>query len=133
MKRTDLIILITVSVLIGLGIYNYSSMSSWANFEEAFDNTGETYSVSGFLSQDHPVVYNPEVDPGLTSFYMEDKKGEVKKVYLQLAKPQGFEQSESIVLTGKAKDGVFHATDMQMKCPSKYNSEKSIVLGTEAS
>ena len=108
-------------------------MSSWANFEEAFDNTGETYSVSGFLSQDHPVVYNPEVDPGLTSFYMEDKKGEVKKVYLQLAKPQGFEQSESIVLTGKAKDGVFHATDMQMKCPSKYNSEKSIVLGTEAS
>ena len=133
MKRSDLIILITVSVLIGLGIYNYASMGSWANFEEAFDNSGETYSVSGFLSQDHPVVYNPEVDPGLTSFHMKDKNGKVKEVHLQLAKPQGFEQSESIVLTGKAIDGVFHATDMQMKCPSKYNSEKRLVLGTEES
>ena len=47
------------------------------------------------------------------------------------AKPTGLERSESIDLYGKAKEGYFRATEMLMKCPSKYN-EQNHLLDTDA-
>lgn len=35
--------------------------------------------------------------------------------------PQDIEKSEQIVLIGKMKGEEFHATEILMKCPSKYN------------
>jgi len=52
---------------------------------------------------------------------MTDKEGKECKVVLNQSKPQDFERSEEIVLKGKAVGEEFHATDMLMKCPSKYN------------
>ena len=51
-------------------------------------------------------------------------KGIAKPVVLHKSKPQDFEKSEQIVLIGKIKDDVFHANDILMKCPSKYNDQK---------
>ena len=39
-------------------------------------------------------------------------------------KPQDFERSEQIVLIGKVQGDEFHASDILMKCPSKYNDGK---------
>ena len=39
-------------------------------------------------------------------------------------KPQDFELSEQVVLTGQMKDDAFVATDLLMKCPSKYKDEE---------
>ena len=116
-------LIIAVSVLIGLLKYTYESAITEANFNEAIDNSGETYRVSGFISKDRPVVYNPVVEPGLTSFYMEDKNGELMKVNLQGAMPQDLNQSDAIVLTGKVIDGVFYATEIFIKYPSNYRPQ----------
>ena len=51
---------------------------------------------------------------------MTDKEGLSQQVIYKDAKPQDFERSESLVVTGKSKDGVFHADQILMKCPSKY-------------
>ena len=59
-------------------------------------------------------------------FSMIDNKGVVKQVVLHKSKPQDFEKSEQIVLIGKMKDGNFHANDILMKCPSKYNEAKQV-------
>jgi len=40
------------------------------------------------------------------------------------AKPQDFERSEQIVLTGKMKGDEFLASKILMKCPSKYVNNK---------
>jgi cytochrome c-type biogenesis protein CcmE len=32
--------------------------------------------------------------------------------------------SEQVVIVGKMRDDVFHASQMQMKCPSKYVEEE---------
>ena len=63
-------------------------------------------------------------NPNLTIFEMIDKKGNKNTVHLLDSKPQGLEQSEDITLHGKMDGEVFTATDMQMKCPSKYNENK---------
>jgi len=41
-------------------------------------------------------------------------------------KPQDFERSEEITMTGYATDSAFIATDILMKCPSKYNEQNEV-------
>ena len=50
---------------------------------------------------------------------------------LLAAKPQDFELSEQIVLTGKMQGDVFMASDMLMKCPSKYKDEEIYIKSKE--
>ena len=47
-----------------------------------------------------------------------------KKVILEKTKPQDFERSEQIVLIGKVEGDEFHASEILLKCPSKYNDGK---------
>jgi cytochrome c-type biogenesis protein CcmE len=93
-------------------------------FGDAFSNPGNQFRVEGYLVKSEDIIYEPLNDPSLTKFTMRDQDGVIKEVHLKKSKPQGFEQSESLVLIGKAEGDVFHAADMQMKCPSKYNEEK---------
>ena len=65
------------------------------------------------------------------SFYMVDSEGQTMEVHLHMAQPQGLLQSESIVIDGVYKDGAFHATDMLLKCPSKYNSDNHLITDSE--
>ena len=55
---------------------------------------------------------------------MIDNKGIEKKVVLYKSVPQDFQKSEQIVLIGKMKGDEFHANEILMKCPSKYNDGK---------
>ena len=53
------------------------------------------------------------------------------KVVFDGAKPQDFELSEQIVVTGRMKDDTFIATDLLMKCPSKYKDEEIYIKGEQ--
>jgi cytochrome c-type biogenesis protein CcmE len=55
---------------------------------------------------------------------MFDNAGAEKKVVLHKNKPQDFERAEQIVLIGKMEGEEFHASEILMKCPSKYNDTK---------
>lgn len=127
MKRSHLIILVMVAALVGTLIGTFTSTSKSVTFAKASDEPGTTFKISGTLHKNEPVIYDPEVDASLTTFHMEDKEGAVQKVHLHKAKPQGLMQSESIDLYGKFIDGEFHASEMLLKCPSKYNSENHLI------
>ncbi len=133
MKKTHIIAIIIMAVAIGFMFTSVSDSSSYADFEEAFDNPEKEYHVVGVLDKTAEIVYNPEVDPNLTVFTMIDNNGEKKKVNLYKSKPQDFERSESVVLIGQAHEGEFHATEMLMKCPSKYKEEGKFDLEETAS
>jgi cytochrome c-type biogenesis protein CcmE len=77
--------------------------------------------------------YNPEKDPNYFSFFIKDSKGMEKKVILFAAKPQDFELSEQIVVTGQMKGEVFYASDLLMKCPSKYKDEEIYIKSEKRS
>lgn len=122
--------------MIGLAIFLLSQvagdMSTYATFEDA-DQAGEKVKVAGQLAKDKEIIYDPEVDPNYTSFYMRDSEGKERKIVLLAAKPQDFELSEQLVLTGSMEGDTFVATDMLTKCPSKYKDEEIYIKSEKKS
>jgi cytochrome c-type biogenesis protein CcmE len=123
MKKIYIVAIIMVAVAIGLLTNAAEDMSTYATFAEAIES-GERVKIAGQLAKDKEMYYNPEQDPNYFSFFIRDTKGEERKVVLLSEKPQDFELSEQIVLTGEIKGDEFVATDMLMKCPSKYKDEE---------
>lgn len=125
---------ILASLLIVAGIYVFitasKDVSTYATFAEAI-SSGERVKIGGQLAKDKDVLYNPDVDPNLTVFYMTDPDNTVKRVELSKAKPQDFELSEQVVVTGKMEGDAFVADEILVKCPSKYKTEE-IYLKEEA-
>jgi len=124
MKRSHIILIVMIAVSGAFMIASVSDSSSYADFAEAFENPEKEYHVVGTLDRTAEIVYEPEKNPNLTGFTMLDNAGERRTVWLNKSKPQDFERSESLVLIGKAAGDEFHASDMLMKCPSKYKEEQ---------
>lgn len=123
MKKIYIIAVVMVVAAIALIINAAGDTSTYATFEEAARSGGKV-KIAGQLAKDQEMYYNPEKDPNYFTFYLTDSKGEQRKVVLLREKPQDFEMSEQLVLTGRMKDGEFVASEMLMKCPSKYKDEE---------
>lgn len=132
MKKTQIILIVLISVIVGTLIATFTGSSTSVAFDEAFANPGTEFKISGTLDKSQPVVYDPQINSELTIFHMVDKMGNTQEVKLQKSKPTGLEQSESIDLYGTVVDGEFVASEMLMKCPSKYNENKHSIETAEA-
>ena len=127
MKRTHIIAIALIAVAIAALIGSLSDSSTYADLSEAIANPGREYHVVGVLDRSQEIIYEPSQNASLTQFTMQDLEGRSCPVKLAKAKPQDFERSERIVLIGEASaDGEFHARDMLMKCPSKYNEQNKV-------
>ena len=120
MKKLHIIALIFIAIAIAGIAISASNYTSYEGFEKANQHEGKVYKIVGNLDLEGEMVYDPETNPNLFSFYMVDKEGVTQKVIYSDAKPQDFERSESLVVTGESKEGVFYADQILMKCPSKY-------------
>lgn len=127
MKKLLVVGIIIIAVSVGFIINLTSSVSSYATFDTAISNPGREYHVIGKVNFDKPLEYDPHDNANVFGFYMKDTLGVEKKVLLNKAKPQDFEKSEQVVLIGKMKDDNFIASEILMKCPSKYNNTKDMV------
>jgi len=128
MKKLPIIALICIVAAVVIFMSAADDMSTYSTFAQA-ESTQTTVRVAGELAKDRPIEYNPLENPDLFSFYVRDTDGHEEKVVLLAAKPQDFEMSEQIVITGEMKDGHFLANDMLMKCPSKYKDEEVFIKG----
>jgi cytochrome c-type biogenesis protein CcmE len=126
MKKSHLIAILVVAVAIAILISASKDVTTYANFAQA-SKTEDKVKLVGQLVKERPVEYDPEKDPNFLAFYLKDDAGEVRRVELKAAKPQDFERSESIVLTGQMSGDVFAASDMLLKCPSKYKDQEIYV------
>jgi cytochrome c-type biogenesis protein CcmE len=126
MKKTHILAIIIVAVAIGVLISASSDVTTYANFAQATES-GQPVKLVGQLVKDVPVEYDPEKDPNFLAFTLRDDAGQVRRVELRAGKPQDFERSESIVLTGSMKGDVFVASDMLLKCPSKYKDQETYI------
>jgi len=132
MKKTHLALLVVIAVLIGFIISVASSSSTYKTFSTASSNTERDFQIVGHLVKEKPIVYEPEQDANRFSFFLKDNDGQVKQVIFHGGKPQDFERSEQIVLTGRMNGDEFMATKLLMKCPSKYTNNKLDVKEYEA-
>lgn len=124
MKKVYWVALIMISIAVAIIIKASGDVSTYADFETAA-KSGDRVKVTGILAKDKEMVYDPENSPNSFSFFLTDAKENTRQVILSKPKPQDFELSEQIVLTGSMKeDGRFYADEILMKCPSKYKNEE---------
>lgn len=123
MKSSHIIALVLILVSIGIFISASADVSTYATFETAITSQSRV-KIAGTLDKNKTMQYDPTVDADRFVFYMSDSDGVSNKVILQKPKPQDFERSEQIVLTGAMENGAFVADEILMKCPSKYKEEE---------
>lgn len=124
MKKTHIVGIVIIAVAIGAILTTLNNTSTYADFKEAAESPDHEYHIVGKFDKEKESVYDPQKDANIFTFYMVDNKGTERKVVLHKNKPQDFERSEQIVLIGKMQGAEFHASDILMKCPSKYNDGK---------
>ncbi len=124
MKKIHILGIVVIAVAIGVIFTSLQSSATYSDFAEATSNPDTEYHVVGKLDKTVPVQYDPKINADECSFMMKDNKGIEKRVVLHKSVPQDFQKSEQIVLIGKMQGAEFHANDILMKCPSKYNDGK---------
>lgn len=126
MKKTHIALIVIIAVAIGALVATLGSSSTYADFKQSAENPDVEYHVVGKCDKTKGTEYNPAINTDEFTFYMIDNKGEERKVVLHKNKPQDFDRSEQLVIIGKMEGDAFHAKDILMKCPSKYNDGKPV-------
>ena len=98
--------------------------STYITFADAEKRMGREFTVIGKLNKEKEILFEPRLN--LLTFYAADSLNNERKVYYHDSKPQDFERSEKITMTGFATDSGFTANTILMKCPSKYNEQQYI-------
>ncbi len=124
MKKTHIAIIIVIAVSIGAIISATGDFSTYVGFTQANEQPGTKYTVIGELDTNQAMNFDPL--SSTFSFVAVDKDGKSSRVLYNQPKPQDFERSEEITMKGYAKDDVFVAEEILMKCPSKYNETNKL-------
>ncbi len=128
MKKTNIILIIVIAILMGVMIVSLMGNSrTYASFDSAAKHPKISYDIVGTLDTTQEIIYNAKVNPDEFSFYMFDQDNKLAKVIVNKPKPQDFEKSTQVVATGRMKEGVFHASSVLLKCPSKYQGASPAV------
>lgn len=132
MKKIYIVAVLMIGVAIAL-IFNASKdVSTYSSFKDAVEG-GRAVKIAGQLSKDKEMYYEPAKDPNYFTFFIKDGEGIERKVVLLAAKPKDFEKSEQIVVTGSMKGEEFVASDVLLKCPSKYQDEEVYIKAEKGS
>jgi cytochrome c-type biogenesis protein CcmE len=132
MKKSSIAGIVIIALAIGIIISTYADSSTYGSFTDAKKSESELH-VVGQLNKEKELYYEPQQDANYFAFYMKDNQGKESKVVFNGSKPQDFERSEQIVLTGKMVGNEFHASKILMKCPSKYTKDEVEVTEVSAS
>ncbi len=101
-------------------LFTQTNISYENNFTKVM-NSHKTLKVTGSWVREQNYKYDK--DKNLFMFTMRDENGNLMKVVYKGSIPNNFESATSVVVTGKYKDGYFHASDILTKCPSKYQEQ----------
>lgn len=127
MKKMHVVLIVLIAVVSAILVSTYTKAVDSVNFTEAQMKFDKQVKVVGTFDKTFSVEYDANTDADLTKFYVLDAEGKSCSVHLRdkQGKPMGLEQSENVTLEGKmGTDGVFYASHLLMKCPSKYNDQK---------
>ncbi len=108
---------IVVAFLIVGGLSFLNSSVEYATLSKA-EQSGKKVQVTGSWVQDMSTDYDTKNNT--FSFYIRDEENRIAKVEFAGAKPNNFDIATSVVAKGRFEDGVFKASEVLTKCPSKY-------------
>ncbi len=118
MKRKHILALVVAIGFIAVAAYALvDNKIDYSDFEKAAAN-GRRAQVSGTYDKDKGSQY--DIKSNTFTFFMKDHQGREMPVKFVGVKPNNFELAPSVVCVGKVEGGVFEASDIQTKCPSRY-------------
>lgn len=111
-------------VIAALAYVGYTALDNssveYTNVERA-EQLGKTVQIVGTWVKEQGSSY--DAPSNTFRFTMKDDKGKVIPVELNGAKPNNFEIAISVVAKGRVENGVFKASSVLTKCPSKYEGQ----------
>lgn len=117
-------IIIAGLLICGFGVLGITSLLSssveYTNVDRA-ERLGKTVQIVGTWEKDRGSTYDQYANT--FSFSLRDQDGRIVPVVLNGAKPNNFEIAISVVAKGRMEGGVFRATSVLTKCPSKYEGQ----------
>jgi len=109
--------LLAAAVVIGITSFK-QTMTPYIGFAEARSASG-LVQVNGTLADKNYVLKDQEQ---FLRFNLKDSKGDVMPVEYRGVIPGNFDQAVSIVAIGQYKADHFEASQLLVKCPSKYQA-----------
>lgn len=114
-------LILGIAAIVGftsLLMYNFGeSISTYTTFEQA--ESMSNAHIPGTWDEEKGAEFSLETKR--FTFYMKDEAGVSRKVVYPKPKPNNFEDADQLVVIGEMRGDTFHAKEMLMKCPSKYN------------
>jgi cytochrome c-type biogenesis protein CcmE len=111
-------------VIVGFAALGVSALMSssveYTNVDRA-EQLGKTVQIVGTWVKERGMDYDQHRN--LFSFSLKDQQGKIVPVILSGAKPNNFEIAVSVVAKGRMEDGIFKASAVLTKCPSKYEGQ----------
>lgn len=129
MKKSHLFVMAIIAVAAAIILSTTADASVYVGFGEARQRAAEGNAtkvhVVGKLLRDgqqRPIdlEYDPMKDPNYFAFTLVDTLQVAQRVVYNNPKPQDFDASEQVVITGNMRGQVFMADKILLKCPSKY-------------
>ncbi|MDX9758492.1 MAG: cytochrome c maturation protein CcmE [Bacteroidota bacterium] len=108
--------IVVVFLIVG-GLSFLNSSVEYATLRKA-EESGKKVQVTGKWVQEMSTNYDTKNN--VFTFYMRDDENRVARVEFTGAKPNNFDIATSVVAKGRYEDGVFKASEVLTKCPSKY-------------
>ena len=130
MKRSHILGVVVIAIAVFVIISTAGDASTYVTFEEArsisASGGGKKVHIVGQLKKDDNgeiVGVEPSEDKLTVTFLMVDNNQETDKVFYNKPMPPDLKQSEQVVVVGEYKKDVFFASQILLKCPSKYEEE----------
>jgi cytochrome c-type biogenesis protein CcmE len=129
MKKSHIFVMAIIAVAAAIILSTTADASVYVGFGEARQRAAEGNTtkvhVVGKLPRDSAkqpmgLEYDPMTDPNYFAFTLVDTMQIAQRVVYNNPKPQDFDASEQVVITGCMKGNVFMADNILLKCPSKY-------------
>jgi cytochrome c-type biogenesis protein CcmE len=93
-----------------------SNLTPYVSFEEAMKSPRKVQVAGGLVPDSTSYIEDRE----MLRFGMIEDTGETLTVLYEGVKPGNFEDATEIVAIGTYAEGAFHAEQLLVKCPSKY-------------
>ena len=108
---------IVVALVFGAGAFQ-SSLTPYVSIADAMTSDG-LVQVSGLVESGKSAY---EANGKFTIVLTDDVGNKLPVVYKRV-KPANFDQAIGVVAIGHHKNGIFEASQLLVKCPSKYESQ----------
>ena len=130
MKKSHILIIVIIAGAIGIIVSTAGDASTYVTFDQAMEmsltGSKKDIHVVGELKKDahsQPVGILEGNDKVSFSFIMIDDKGKEQQVYYNKPMPADFTRSEKVVVIGSYDGDIFRASNILLKCPSKYQEQ----------